>query len=367
MQVRRTVADAVLGAVLAVFGAAVTAGYSAETDPDRQLGAFGVSLIVISGATLAVRRRWPLAVLAVVTVSTATYLLLGYTYGPILISFFVAVYTAARHLPMRTSLPAALAAMVVMLLHLMTNSAALPGLTGLVPGSAWVVVPYAVGTTVRQTRIAAERARAELVREHVADERLRVAQEVHDVVGHGLAAIKMQADVALHVLDKRPEQASEALIAISRTSTEALEELRSTLALVRQIDDERAPTPGLSRLGDLTRRMTDAGVRVDLTTTGTSVPLPATVDLTAYRLVQEALTNVLRHSSGKVAWLRLDWQPDSVDISVTSHGAGAPSGDGLGLTGMRTRVESVGGSFSAGPIADDRFEVRATLPVGGTR
>jgi hypothetical protein len=168
MQMRRRVADAVLGAVLAVLGAAVTAGYSAETDPDRDLDALGVTLIVISGAALAVRRRWPLGGLAVVTASTATYLLLGYTYGPILISFFVAVYTAARHLPMSTSLPAALVAMVVLLTHLLTNHAALPGLVGLVPGSAWVVVPYAVGTTVRQAGLAAERARAEVVREHVA-------------------------------------------------------------------------------------------------------------------------------------------------------------------------------------------------------
>ncbi len=128
------------------------------------------------------------------------------------------------------------------------------------------MVPFAIGVTVRVSMDARARDQAELVRQHVDDERLRVAQEVHDVVGHGLAAIKMQADIALHVLARKPEQAEAALNAISRTSTEALDELRATLAVVRRTDADPAlaPAPGLDRLDELRQRMSEAGVDVDL-------------------------------------------------------------------------------------------------------
>lgn len=360
-----TVADAVLAVVLAAAGVVATASADAAGEPDRPLDALGIALVVAAALALAFRRRHPLATLVLSTVLTSTYLVVGYTYGPILVSFLIAVYTAARHLPTRQSLTAAAVALPVLLLHLLTNSAALPGFLGVVPGSAWVVVPYALGASLRQNALAAERARTELVRERVADERLRVAQEVHDVVGHGLAAIKMQADVALHVLGKRPEQAETALEAISRTSTDALDELRSTLDLVRGGDEAaRAAAPGLDRLDDLVRRMGDAGVRVRVEVTGTPRRLPESTDLVAYRVLQESLTNVLRHSSGSVATVRLAHETDAVTLTVSSLGARHPSSaDGIGIAGMRRRVESLGGRFGAGPTSDDRFEVCARLPA----
>jgi signal transduction histidine kinase len=197
-------------------------------------------------------------------------------------------------------MPYSLAALILLLLHLLTNSAALPGYLGVGPASAWVVVPFAIGATVRVTRESADRARAEAVQQRVDDERLWAAQEVHDIVGHGLAAIKMQADVALHLLAKRPEQAEAALDAISRSSREALDELRATLAVVRRTgtDTERSPGPSLARLGELRRRMSEAGLHVHLETVGEPRTLSAAVDLTGYRVVQESLTNVLRHSAG---------------------------------------------------------------------
>jgi signal transduction histidine kinase len=140
-------------------------------------------------------------------------------------------------------------ALVVLLTHLFTNDAALDGWLGLIPASAWVVVPYAVGTTVRLTREAAELVRSEALRQQLDDERLRIAEEVHDVVGHGLAAIQMQADIALHVAEREPGQTRAALERISRTSAEAFEELRSTLHLIRRAGEiPRVPTPGLDRI-----------------------------------------------------------------------------------------------------------------------
>ncbi|WP_114452964.1 sensor histidine kinase [Halopolyspora algeriensis] len=362
---RALVGDTLLALGLAIFGGVATANIDTVVAPDRELDAYGIALVTAAALVLVLRRRRPLATLAGTTACTATYLLLGYPYGPILVSLLIAVYTAARYLPLHTSLPACVAAIPALLAHLFTNSAALPGFLGVVPGSAWVVVPLAVGITVRQARLTAEQARAELIRERVADERLRVAQEVHDVVGHGLAAIKMQADVALHVLDKKPEQAATALESISSTSGQALDELRATLALIRREEDDRAPGPGLDRLEDLRRRMSDAGITIEVTTTGTPAPLPQSVDLVAYRVLQEALTNVLRHSPSRVADVRVGYETDAVSLTVASSGmTRTDSSGGLGIPGMRKRVESLGGTFFAGPKPQDRFEVHARMPIG---
>jgi len=267
----------------------------------------------------------------------------------------------------------------VLLLHLLTHDGAIEGFggfAGVVPATAWVAVPFAVGVTLRVNREAAARARAEALRRSVDEERLRVAQEVHDVVGHGLAAIKMQADVALHVLDKKPEQAEEALRAISRTSTEALDELRATLSLVRRRSGEvgtggdepadRGPVPGLARLEDLRRRMEEAGVRVAVTVTGERRELPPKVDLVAYRVVQESLTNVVKHGDPKEAVVRVDYEDEAVVLRITNplSGEATLTPGGLGIAGMRERVTAVGGDFTA-DVHDGDFEVRAVLPTGG--
>jgi signal transduction histidine kinase len=177
----------------------------------------------------------------------------------------------------------------------------------------------------------------------------------------------MQADVALHVLPKKPEQAEAALNAISRTSTDALDELRATLAVVQPGDSapSRSPMPGLDRLDDLSRRMSAAGVQVRRETTGTPRELPLAVDLAAYRVVQESLTNVLRHSEAKVAAVRVRYETGAVVISVSNSGSvvTTPS-DGIGIPGMRKRVVALGGDFAAGPMPDGQFEVRASFPTG---
>lgn len=352
--------------IIGVVGTTAAAGDITTEIADRPLDAAGYALVIGAGALLVVRRPWPRATLLAVAVLTATYLAVGYAFGPILFSFFVAVYTAARHRAIRQSGPVALAALGLLLTHLVTNDASLPGLWGAVPASAWVVVPFSIGVAIRVSREATERERAELVRQRVDRERLRVAHEVHDIVGHGLAAIRMQADVALHVLDRKPDQAQAALEAISRTSGEALDELRVTLGGLRDRDiaSERSPEPRLGQLEALQQRMMNAGARVHLEVSGKPRLLPPAVDLAGYRIVQESLTNVLRHSASKAADVHVDYQAAAVEITVSNAAPDTPTQEhGLGIAGMRKRVESLGGEFSAGPTPDQRFEVRAMLPA----
>ncbi|MEP6665864.1 MAG: sensor histidine kinase [Nocardioidaceae bacterium] len=364
---RSGLGDVALAVPLTVVGIFGTVGADMRTDADRPIDAAGLALVVAAALVVVVRRRWPLVTLVAATMFTATYLAVGYTYGPILLSFVVAVYTVARHHPLGKAVPAALAAVALLLVHLFTNDNALPGFVGVIPASAWVTVPFAIGVTARLTQESMSHARTEAVRQRVDDERLRVAQEVHDIVGHGLAAIKMQADVALHVLPKKPEQAEAALNAISRTSTDALDELRATLAVVRPGDSEptRSPRLGLDRLDDLNRRMSAAGVHVRRETTGTARELPAAVDLAGYRIVQESLTNVLRHSEAKVATVRIRYETDAVVITISNAAVAITNrSDGIGIPGMRKRLIALGGDFAAGPTSDGQFEVRASIPTG---
>lgn len=361
---RSLLLDATLAAALAGIGAAAAAW---GMEGHRPIGAVGYALVGAAGLVLVARRRWPIATLLVAAVATSAYLVIGYSYGPILIAFAVAVYTVARYVAVPRAAPAAGLSLVVLLAHTLIGDSPV-GADGIVPGSAWVVVPFALGITVRVAREAAQREREEMLRQRADDERFRVAQEVHDVVGHGLAAIKMQSDVALHVMPKKPEQAEAALQAISRTSSDALEELRATLDVVRRagVDSARSPVAGLAGLDELRQRMSDAGVQVEVETVGDRRTVPAVVDLTGYRIVQESLTNVLKHGENKVATVRVEYQTDTVLITVSNPAARVSiTGNGLGIAGMQKRVTSLGGEFTAGSTGDGRFEVRAVIPTDG--
>ncbi|MFI5833165.1 sensor histidine kinase [Micromonospora sp. NPDC051300] len=364
---RRWLLDGLLCAALLAIGLAGTA--PAGENQGVHAGGVAYPPVVVAALALAVRRRWPLPTLAVVVAATTAYLMLGQPYGPILLSFFVAVYTVAAHLPVRTAAVAGAVATAALVGHVFVGVRP-PGLAGLMPVAAWVVVPFAVGVSVRLSREAAARSRTDEARRLADAERLRVAREVHDVVGHGLAAIHLQAEVALHLLARRPEQAEAALTAISRTSKEALDELRVTLTVVRreEMTDERAPVPGLAQLGHLRERLAGAGVPVTVATDGEPRPLPVAVDLAAYRVAQEALTNVLRHAGPATAEVRVGYRPAEVTVEVTDTGRGRPApvdrSTGSGLAGMRERVTALGGTFDAGPAASGGFRVLATLPTG---
>ncbi|AVT30802.1 MULTISPECIES: sensor histidine kinase [unclassified Plantactinospora] len=361
-------ADAALALVLLLVGYVGTRAAAQNFPHAAPVDGWADLLVTVAALALVVRRRWPLVTLAFGTVAASAYLVAGYPYGPILFSFFVAVYTVARHLPIRRAVLGCTPALAAVLVHVFVSLREPVGLSGLLPGAAWIVVPFAVGVTVRNNREAAARDRIEQARRLADDERLRIAQEVHDVVGHGLAAINMQAEIALHLLAKRPEQAETALTAISRTSREALDELRVTLSVVRRdAAVDRAPVPGLDQVAALTARLRQTGLTVTLECEGDRRPLPVAVDLAAYRVVQESLTNVLRHAGTAAATVRIGYLPDEVTVEVvdTGHGGSgaAGPGEGHGLTGMRERIDALGGALEVGPRPGGGFRVFARLPA----
>jgi signal transduction histidine kinase len=350
-----------LAVLLAAAGVAIARLIDPHLRPGTPLDAWGAVLIVVAALALAVRRRWPIVAVAGAAGATTLYLLLGHSYGPIAVSLFIAVYTLARYCPPRRSAIAAAVVLAALLTHLVTNEQAWSEALGGWPSSSWVVVPYAAGLSVRLTRQAREQERAR----HVADERIRLAQDVHDIVGHNLAAIKMQADVALHVMRKNPGQAEAALRAISGASGEALGELRTALTELRS-DGSRSPTPGLARLDELGDRMRAAGLRVRIERTGTPRALPGPVDVAGYRVVQEALTNVLRHGPVPQAQVQVRYRDGGVSLVITNPvppGFRTPEPSrGMGLAGMQRRVTSLDGRFLAAITADSHFQVTAHLP-----
>jgi signal transduction histidine kinase len=202
-------------------------------------------------------------------------------------------------------------------------------------------------------------------------ERLRIARELHDVISYGFATISLQAGAAVHIVDQKPEQALEALRAIKVASKEALEELRGILGLLRQTSGSYAPTVGLDGLETLAATTTRAGVQTRLEVyPGRSEALPAAVGLAAYRIVQEALANVLRHADAGSALVSVALDGQELFITVEDDGAGhleskkpAADGSGFGILGMRERAAALGGNLEAGPLPEGGFRVRASLPI----
>ncbi|WP_051807876.1 sensor histidine kinase [Actinoplanes subtropicus] len=342
---------ALLG-VLAALGARESAG-----DHGMRLGAAGFALVVVAAAALAVRRRWPLAALGVSVAATLGHLALGYPYSSILQLAAVAAYSAGAWRAPRVSGAAVLAAVVVTL-----PAASATGRLVLLP-AAWLVAPWLAGVAVRAYRGAARRAAEAEERQRQYRERLLFAQEVHDVVGHSLAVINLQAGVALHVLDRRPERAAEALRAMRQASDQALRELRATL---EPLDE---PPAGLARVADLVEAVNHGGLHATLLIAGARPQVPPAVEVAGYRIVREALTNVVRHAAAERATVRLDYAPESVTVTVSDEGKGpaGPIAEGRGLAGMRERAGAVGGTLAAGPRAAGGFEVRAELPLRSAR
>jgi signal transduction histidine kinase len=222
-----------------------------------------------------------------------------------------------------------------------------------------------------------EQAREELARRAVVEERLRLARELHDVVAHAMSVIAVQSGVGAHVADTQPKEARRSLAAIEATSRAALEELRRLLGVLRQADEPQgdlAPVPGLADLDVLLAEVTKAGLAVKLQVNGTRPPLPAGVDLSAYRIVQEALTNVVKHAGSARAQVVVGYGYQDVTVEVIDDGRGAVTsvsdgrvGTGHGLIGMRERVQAFGGDLEAGPRPGGGFRVAARLPLAAER
>jgi signal transduction histidine kinase len=209
----------------------------------------------------------------------------------------------------------------------------------------------------------------------LAEERLRIARELHDIVAHTMSVIAVQASVGAHVIDTRPAEGRNTLRTIEATSRTALRELRLMLGVLRDSDTappgdaELLPSPDLSALPDLVTRTRSTGLAIDLSIAGAPRQLSEGVGLAAYRIVQEALTNVVRHADAEHARVELTYEPGSLDINITDNGRGAaapPAGNaGHGLIGIRERVALHGGEFTSGPLADRGYGVHAVLPIVG--
>lgn len=340
------------------------------------------ALLVAGPIALVGRRRVPVATLATTMAVVACYVLRGYVFGPIFLSVIVAIIaivTAGRRV----------AAWVVT----GTGFAALNALAVLAPAGPLRLKSWSLGhalamltwlllvlTGAELVRIRTERAaevrrtRAEEARRQASEERLRIARELHDVLAHNISMINVQAGVALHLMDERPEQARTALSAIKEASKEALTEVRSVLGVLRQVDESppRSPTAGLARLPDLISRAHVAGITVRTRTSGDPRPLPAGIDLAAFRIAQEALTNVTRHAGpGVTATVDVAYGDGELLLEIEDDGRGAPGdlpGGGNGIPGMRERVAALGGELFAGPRAGAHgFRVQARLPTPPAR
>jgi signal transduction histidine kinase len=364
MTLKRTLTDALLTLAVGVFTVFGTRGAAENADPTRRdLDPLAYVLVVIAAAGVIVWRRWPLATLAVSAGAGVVYLAREYPYGPVIAVMAFTMFNAAVRLPVRRSLPACGLAIAGLLAGGLIHVRDYTGALQLLASSAWFLVPWAIGTVVQGRREASARDREESRRRTAYEQRLSIARDVHDVVGHGLAVINMQAGIALHVLEKRPEQAAVALDAIKRTSKEALDELRTTLAVYRSTDPApRSPAAGLGQLDAL---VASTGLDVSLKVTGEPCDVPTSVDLAAYRIVQESLTNVLRHAGEATVTVHIGHEPGALLVEVIDTGSGSPAHQpGHGIAGMRERAAAVGGTLEAGPRAEGGFAVRARLPVG---
>jgi signal transduction histidine kinase len=244
--------------------------------------------------------------------------------------------------------------------------------------AGWLISAGVMGVTLRMWQLhvreveqraeEAERTRDEAAQRRAMEERLRIARELHDSLTHSISVIQVQAGVAVHLARKRGEDVPPALLAIQEAGADAVRELRATLGVLRSEDD--GDGSGLGQLDGLVARARAAGLPVTLTVTGPQRPLPPGVDQAAYRIVQEALTNVSRHAGHASASVRLHYTPEALSIQVDDDGRGVatqagtgPPGPGLGLVGMRERVSALGGRLRAGPQGDGGFQVRAELPA----
>ncbi|MGH2738164.1 MAG: sensor histidine kinase [Actinomycetota bacterium] len=365
--------DSVLATALALFLTAVT--YFASADqPARRPFDVGTAVLVITAAgALALRRRRPVAVMFTVFGIILAYFALGYANGPIWIALIIAYFTAVVRGHRLAAAITALAgfALFPWLDYLLRDRPA-PSLLALTALAAWLLVLLgtAEAVRIRRERVAeALRMREEERRRRASEERLRIARELHDALGHHLSLINVQSGVALHLGEGLPEQARSSLAAIKEASKEALTELRSVLDILRQDGEQapRSPISTLARLNELVSQAAAAGLEVRTETEGQARPLPFGVDVAAFRIVQEALTNVTRHAGQATATVRVAYGDRDITVEVDDDGRGpgarqAP-GNGRGILGMRERVAALGGDLEAGPRPGGGFHVRARLPL----
>jgi signal transduction histidine kinase len=378
---RERVEDAALGVAVAAVSVVSLLPYRAHQHPLW----LALTLVAAQGVPLAWRRSWPVPALIVIAGVRIAYDQIGFSYAPFPLGPAIAFYTVIdRCGPLLRWLSVAGAAAGISI------SEAAPGhnlpYDAIFQVTVFLTV-WAAGVLSRTTRANlqaaqswAERAEAELDRQSAlaaGRERTRIARELHDIVAHHVSLIAVQAEAAASLLPGRPDQARSAVDIIGDTARQALTELRRLLGVLRGPSErpQTAPSASLGELGEVLDQVRGAGLPVDFTVMGTPEPLAPGVDLTAYRIVQEALTNTIRHSRAARAAVAVCYEPGHITVSVTesgrrpdgrpgdSHQAGPPlAGSGLGLAGIAERVASCGGNLTVGPTAADGFAVTVRLP-----
>jgi signal transduction histidine kinase len=372
---RELLADSALAVGLAAF---VTLGtfYASQNQPARRPADVGtVALIVIAAGALAARRRFPVAVLVVVFGAILAYQVIGFANGPIWLTLILAYVTAVlRGHRVAAGVVAVVGFLFFPWVDYLLRDGRAPSLIAIAGLAAWLIVLLggAEFIRIRRERMAeAARIREEETLRRASEERLRIARELHDALGHHLSLINVQSGVALHLNADLPEQMRTSLVAIREASKEGLTELRSVLDILRQEGERapRSPTSTLARLDDLVSQAAAAGLEVRAEIDGDVRMLPFGVDVAAYRVVQEALTNVTRHARGASATVRISYGDRELTVQVDDDGQGSradgAAGAGTGIVGMRERVGALGGELQAGPRPDGGFQVRARLPLGG--
>ncbi|MEV5978211.1 sensor histidine kinase [Streptomyces sp. NPDC052114] len=374
MRIRPLIVDVLIAVALTTV--AVLLGEESAAQGWPELDSVGYALLALVNVPVVARSKAPLTVLIVVHLAWIAYVTAGYwpvvcTFGPMLM-----LYTVASLRPLRTSLACAgLMTAVWIYAGAISEQAVMASVVGQAAGFSLVILRF--GYVARRSAELArqlKREQDERARREVAEERGRIARELHDVVAHHMSVISVQAGLATFVFGTDPATARSALGTIAGTSGEALEELRRMLRVLRAEDGgpegeaPAAPMPGLARLDEMVERVRAGGAPVALRVTGTPRPLAPGVELCAYRVVQEALTNVLKHAHGAAAEVELAYRAGHIEVSVTDDGKGVnparvKTGSGHGLLGMRERAKLYGGTISIGPLSEGGFAVRLTLPT----
>ncbi|MGP3968506.1 sensor histidine kinase [Streptomyces sp. 6N223] len=353
-----------------------------DIDGGRAPAAVGWLLALAAWLALAFARRWPMAVSVVTLLLACAYYPLSLADGPtVMVAFIVSLYFVARSGQLAAALTiAALTTLLLAYTELMVfedDQHVEPASIALLSGWLLSVIAFGHAMLIRhayqheaeQRALAAERERDVRARQSATEERLRIARELHDVLGHNISLINVQASAAVHRSAKRPGETAElvqALESVRETSREALRELRATLGVLRQVDEAAptAPAAGLDRLGELAERAGAAGLDVTVETTGEPPVVPPQISLAAYRIVQESLTNVTRHARAAHAVVRVEYEPGELRVRIEDDGRGSVGGDtsGSGIRGMAERARALGGELAAVDTGSG-FRVAARLPL----
>jgi signal transduction histidine kinase len=392
------VVDSVFAALVLVAGL-VSLTVDPTADHPTPTDALAVVLVIVGFGAIALRRSRPVGVLVVVTLATIVYVVRDYPDNGLPVMAMIALYTVATLRPRRVWAMAVTVYLVLLLVSVITHPEEL-SLGDFAGNVAIFGIAAVFGDSVRVRRAytqTLEAYAADLERNQqteaqraVAEERLRIARELHDVVAHAMSVVAVQSGVGAHVIDTDPAEAKRILENVKVTSREALDEMRRLLGVLRQqdadadgpsaapsaaargLDGTLAPAPGLGGLESLAQGVREAGVPVTVQVTGDRVDVPQGVDLCAFRIVQEALTNVLKHAGPARAEVDVHYRPGSVTVVVSDDGRGASAGGGKevggghGLLGMRERVAVFGGELTTGPRVGGGFRVAATLPFERT-